>query len=481
MWHFLHYMKSFETKKSIWIVDDSPTDCLRVSKILERDYNLEILNDGATALEKLTSGNLPDLLLLDWMMPGISGLEVCRYIRSLGQAYARLPIILLTAQHGSQEIVDAFRSGANDYISKPFVDEELTARVAAQITTQGLLNRISQTEMDLKSLLINAPDPILAVDSLGKITFINDEASRYLERPGKSIIGKELSVVIPEITERHIGLKGQEPLRPVPEVKIGDRIFSPSVRILPSDTSAYTTISLRDITDRKKIESRRLDFYSIIAHDLRTPITSVLLRLQLVFRGKYGILPAGLLEVLHRTEASLKSQVVMINDFLELAKLEDMSYRIERKPVNLNSLVKSILEDFEPLIEKKKIALELECPVHEPIVLGDYQRLTQVVANLVGNAVKFTSPEGKINVSLKMSEKHLELYVQDTGMGIAADELENLFDRFTRTQNSAAFAHGSGLGLMIVREIIEAHGGSVGVESQPGVGSKFWVWLPRNA
>ncbi|MES2525601.1 MAG: ATP-binding protein [Bdellovibrionota bacterium] len=471
-------MKSHSDKKTIWIVDDSPTDTLRVSKVLSAEYNLEILNDGAIALEKLTSGNLPDLLILDWMMPGISGIEVCRYIRSLGNEFVELPIILLTAQHGSPEVVEAFRSGANDYISKPFVDEELVARVSAQISTQGLRNRVSRTEKDLKSLLINAPDPIVAVDALGKITFLNDEAAKLFGGPHLSFLGKSLMEQVPEITARHIGLGNMEPLLPVPEVKIGDRIFSPSIRLLPSDDAAYTTISLRDVTARKKIESRRLDFYSIIAHDLRTPITSVLLRLQMVFRGKYGILPSGLLEDLRRTELSLKSQVVMINDFLELAKLEDMSYRIERKPVDLKALVTSIVQDFEPLIDKKKLSLKVEA-LNSPIVQGDYQRLSQVVANLLGNAVKFTPDEGKITISIRSADSHAELYIQDTGHGIAQNEIEHLFDRFTRTHNSAAFATGTGLGLMIVREIIEAHGGSVGVESQVGIGSKFWVWLPQ--
>ncbi len=480
MWHFLFIMSSNATQKTVWIVDDSPTDTLRISKVLSANYNLEILNDGSSALERLAGGSVPDLLLLDWLMPGVSGLEVCKYVRSLGTRFAHMPIILLTAQHGPAEIVEAFRSGANDYLSKPFVDEELKARVDLQISSQGLRTRIDQTEKDIRSLLINAPDSILAVDESGKITFINDEATRLLAADGRNIYGMNLSQIIPEITPKHIGIGLSEPLSPVPEVNIGNRIFSPSVRVLPSDNAAYTTISLRDITDRKKVESRRLDFYSIIAHDLRTPITAVLLRLQMIFRGRYGILPAGLMDDLRATEISLKSQVAMINDFLELAKLEDMSYKIDRKPLNLLELMNSVLEDFKPLLEKQKIKLSVLTPEFSPVIQGDFQRLTQVLANLIGNAVKFTAKEGSITVSLKMSDDHIELYVQDTGRGIAQKDLESLFDRFTRTHESSAFTTGSGLGLMIVREIVEAHGGSVGVESQLGIGSKFWIWLPKN-
>jgi two-component system phosphate regulon sensor histidine kinase PhoR len=169
----------------------------------------------------------------------------------------------------------------------------------------------------------------------------------------------------------------------------------------------------------------------------------------------------------------------MINDFLELAKLEDANYKLDLIPVNLGQLIDSILVDFQPLIERNQIKLNVITLTKESIVQGDPQRLTQVVANLIGNAIKFTPPEGQITISSKIGATFTELYIEDTGPGIAADEIENLFDRFTRTENSKAFTSGTGLGLMIVKEIIEAHGGTVGVVSKLGKGSKFWVKLPH--
>lgn len=467
-----------DRRRTIWVVDDSATDANRVSKLLSSEHDVEMIHDGAAALERLASGAIPDVLLLDWMMPGISGIEVCEYVRSQGKL-PPIPILLLTAHHGTQEIIQAFKAGANDYVSKPFVDEELKARVTSLISSKQLLERAEQAEADVRTLLTNAPDPTFAVDAQGKITFANDEGVRILGRESRQIIGQAFTQMVPGISLLHIGIGAGLPLLPLPEVQIGERTYSPSFRVLPSDSAASTTVSLRDVTDRKQVENRRLDFYSIIAHDLRTPITSVLLRIQLAFRGRFGILPAGLVDELRRMETSLRSQIAMINDFLDLAKLEGVGYKIDHKPVDLNELIQATIEDFQPLIDKNKQSWKMVSPERALLVLGDRRRLAQVVANLIGNAIKFTPQSGSITTIIKAGIEHIELSVEDTGRGIAHEDLEGIFERFTRARDSASTTTGTGLGLMIVREIVEAHGGTLGVESKLGVGSKFWVRIPR--
>jgi signal transduction histidine kinase len=475
----IEMLKSLEPLRTIWIVEDSLTDAERVRRLLSSEYEVRVLSDGAIALELLSSGQTPDLLLLDWMMPGISGVEVCRYVRSESAKLPQFPIILLTAQHGSQEIIEAFRSGANDYISKPFVDEELKARVDSQLGARKLLERAEKAEADLLTLLANAPDPIFAIDSEGIVSFVNDEGVHVLALKREQILGQSFQALIPGISTRHFSVGPGESLIPIPDVQIGTRTFSPSLKILASDSAATTTVALRDVTARRKTEARRLDFYSIIAHDLRTPITAVLLRLHMAFRGKHGVLPAGLLTDLRKTEENLRSLVAMVNDFLEIAKLEGVGYKIDRKPVDMGELFKSTLEDFEPLMEKNQLTwkpVDLESKL---LVAGDPQRLAQVLSNLVGNAIKFTPGPGVITTRVCGAEEYVEVSVEDTGRGIAKEELPTLFDRFTRASESAGETPGTGLGLMIVREIVEAHGGLIGVDSELGKGSRFWFRIPR--
>lgn len=483
LWQVPIRMKSsLDTRRTIWVVDDSATDAERVRRLLSADHVVEVIRDGAAALERLASGAVPDLLLLDWIMPGITGIEVCQYVRSTTGKLKLVPILLLTAQHGTQEIIQAFNSGANDYVSKPFVDEELKARVAALLGTRRLLERAEQAEADVRTLLANAPDPIFAINAQGRVTYVNDEGIRALGLPQDAkgqVLNKEFEKLIPGISLRHISLSPGEGYLPLPDVQIGDRVFSPSLRILPSDSAATTTVSLRDVTSRRQLEARRLDFYSVIAHDLRTPITSVLLRLQMALRGKHGILPAGLISDLHHIEGSLRAQIGMINDFLELAKLEGVGYKIDRNPVDLGSLIQDTMEDFRPLLEKSQLTWNASGMSRNALVFGDKQRLTQVLANLIGNAIKFTPRAGTITTTVIATEEHIEASIEDTGRGIAQEDLSSLFERFTRARDTSEETPGTGLGLMIVREIVEAHGGKIGVESQLGVGSRFWFRLPR--
>lgn len=466
-----------DRRRNVWVVDDSATDAERVRRLLAEHYEVEIFHDGAVVLERLATGELPDLLLLDWVMPEISGIEVCQYVRSSHGQLAHIPIILLTARHGSQEIIQAFKSGANDYVAKPFVDEELIARVRALLGSKKLLERASQAEADVRALIANAPDAIFAINAQGKVTFANDEALRALNRTIFEVAGKPFSELVPGISLRHITVGPGEPLLPLPDVHIAGRVFSPSIRILPSDSAATTTVALRDVTERRQAEARRLDFYSVIAHDLRTPITSVLLRLQMALRGKHGVLPAGLIADLRNMETNLRSQVAMINDFLELARLEGVGYKIDRKPVDVGQVIRATMEDFLPLLEKNNQTWRATGLDQKFAILGDRQRLAQILANLVGNAIKFTPPSGTISTTITATDEHVEISVEDTGRGIPETELPRLFERFTRASQDLP---GTGLGLMIVRELVEAHGGKIGVESQLGVGSRFWFRLPRH-
>lgn len=471
---------SFDRRRTLWVVDDSSTDAERVRRLFANELEVVIFKDGPAALERLASGAFPDIMLLDWMMPGMSGIEVCKFLRSTGSANFQIPVILLTSRYGAEEVTQAFAVGANDYVSKPFIDEELRARVSSLLTTQSFLRRAEQAEADVRSLLATAPDPMFAINAQGEITFVNEEGQRILNLPKEKIVGASFDALVPGVGFRHIGVGPGESFLPIPDVKIDGKTFSPSVRVLPSDSAATTTVALRDVTARRQAESRRLDFYSVIAHDLRTPITSILLRLEMVFRGKHGVLPAGHLVDLRKTESSLRSLVGMINDFLELARLEGVGYKIDRKPFDLGELVVETTEDFQPLLEKTGLDWKQEGFEERVEVVGDRQRLSQVVANLVGNAIKFTSAPGEITTRMNLTKDHVEISVLDTGKGIAKDEIASLFERYARSRDSQDTS-GTGLGLMIVREIVEAHGGVIGAESEVGKGSRFWFQLPRVA
>jgi two-component system phosphate regulon sensor histidine kinase PhoR len=232
------------------------------------------------------------------------------------------------------------------------------------------------------------------------------------------------------------------------------------------------------VTDQRKEEARRAEFYAIVAHDLRSPLTAIALRTDLILRGKRGLLPAGLIEDIRRIQANTRGLVALISDFLDLARIEGTEGSFEPKEVDLVAIARKVLNDLEPLTEAKGLRVGFSACAGNVCVLGEGGRLTQVAANLVGNAIKFTPEGGRVSVEIRQNGEHVELSVEDTGIGIPADQVDRVFDRFARADAVRDKTTGTGLGLTIVREIVTSHGGEVGLDSTLGKGSRFWVRLP---
>jgi two-component system phosphate regulon sensor histidine kinase PhoR len=461
-------------------VDDSPLDAERARRVLGDIYDVHVFQDGSAALERLTSQRAPDVMVLDWVMPGISGVEVCRFLRSGANGNAQMGIVLLTSHREVEQIVEGLSAGANDYLSKPYEDEELRARVMSQIRARELLERATRAEDLNRHLLESAPDAMIAIDGHGQLTFANQEAQAVLGMSKDVLLGRSILDLIPSLPQLPHEPQS-DAFRTLPDVEIGGRLFSPTVRLPPTPISAVVTISLRDVTARREIEARRLDFYSIIAHDLRSPLNAIALRTHLILNGKHGPLPPALTADIHKIDGNIESLVVMINDFLEMARVDGTPIQIEHSEVDVSALLDATMEAFAPLLEGGGLRWKRLVPdsPRDSAVIGDAKRLSQVLTNLIGNAIKFTPTPGTITTTVRRTGEWIEIVVEDTGRGVPSQALPTLFDRYTRA-GAEADVVGSGLGLMIVRDIVDAHGGSVGVDSRVGVGSKFWVRLPGN-
>lgn len=461
-------------RSTVWVVDDSPSDAAFASKALAARHEVTTFHDGAAVLEALHRSSSPDVMVLDCIMPGISGLEVCRFVRASKGPISKVVILLVTAKKATDHIVEGFAAGANDYLAKPYAIEELEARVSALARSRSMLNRVERAEAVVGRLLALTPDPFVVTDAHGRISYSNPEAERLLG-PASSLIGRPLAEVMPMLRLTEIaGERGG--VMSLPDVTIADQVFAPTVRLAPTDFEAAAMISLRDVTQRNQHENRRLDFYSIIAHDLRSPLSSMLLRTDRMLSGKRGVLTSELTQDLHKMQQNVRSMTALINDFLDLAQLDGGGYRLVREPLDLAALVRTATEEIQPAIDASELTVTMTMPAEPVPIEGDPRRLMQVLANLLSNAAKFTPPGGRIDVALEATPSEARLRVTDTGKGIAPEVIGQLFQRYSRHSVDGT---GSGLGLMIVREIVEAHGGTVGVSSPPGQGASFWCALPR--
>ena len=463
---------------TVWVVDDSPLDAKNAQKALSECCSVEVFADGSSALERFSTHRPPDVLVLDWVMPGVSGIEVVRFLRSEKGRMPEVPVLLLTARQAPEQIVEGLAAGANDYLAKPYAPEELRARAQALVRSSALLQRALAAEKVVRELLANSPDLFLAIDSKGMITYANTEAARVFGAAAESLVGCEVKALLPTLSLDAISPVPGRSQPPLPDVRIGDRTFAPVVRSAAAGPGASTVVALRDVTERRQDERRRLDFYSIIAHDLRSPLSAMMIRADLLLRGKRGPMSAEATEDLRRFTGNIRSMVALINDFLDLARLDDVGTKHDAVELDLGSTISTAVDELRPLAEAGRLTLEWSSPPSEVKVLGDKVRLGQVLSNLIGNAIKYTPAGGRILVAATTMENFVETTVSDTGPGIPPDAIPSLFERFTRVAATSR-TMGTGLGLMIVREIILAHGGEVGVTSDAGKGSTFWFRLPR--
>jgi two-component system phosphate regulon sensor histidine kinase PhoR len=258
---------------------------------------------------------------------------------------------------------------------------------------------------------------------------------------------------------------------------VGDQVYAPSVGRVYLDDETMATITLRNVTAKHREESRRLDFYSIIAHDLRSPLNAMSMRTHLLIDGARGPVSDVVRGELRKIGERIKGLAIIINDFLDLARLEAKSIIIDAAATDLRALLDESIEILGPLAEAKKLRIQISEPATPFLVRVDRRRIGQVVSNLLSNAIKFSTDGGNVVISMTHVPHGLEVAFKDSGPGITPLDLPLLFQRYARVPGSNVA--GTGLGLMIVREVIEAHGGSVDVKSELGHGSRFSFMLPR--
>jgi len=248
------------------------------------------------------------------------------------------------------------------------------------------------------------------------------------------------------------------------------------------DKAIGITMVLRDITREKEIEQMKSEFVASVSHELKTPLTIIKEATDLVVDEIPGKIVEPQRDILTTAQENIGRLSNIINSLLDISRIESGKLKLYTRPANMSELIKNTLSDFKYLAEQKGILLNYEIPQAKVDIFCDADKIRQVLVNLISNALRFTSQEGRIKVICTENENEIIVSVQDTGIGISEENIPKLFDRFTQFgRKPGAGEKGTGLGLAISKGIVELHKGRIWVESKLNKGSKFYFSLPKSS
>lgn len=231
-----------------------------------------------------------------------------------------------------------------------------------------------------------------------------------------------------------------------------------------------------------RAEKKRMEenFITLVSHQLRSPLVAVAQYLEVILAGLVGRTDKGLKGMLIKSKDRIKELLELINDWLDLAQMNSGKIAEKFIPISIFEVIQKLVNFMKSAAQQSEISLELLPPSGSFSVLGDKESLDQIFSNLIDNAIKYNRPKGSVTISIQEKREHISVEIKDTGIGIKPEHLPFIFDQFYRVKREGSCRNsGSGLGLSIAKKIVQAHGGSIQVSSEPGKGSLFSVLLPR--
>jgi signal transduction histidine kinase/DNA-binding response OmpR family regulator len=499
-----------ERKPTILHVDDDEANRYAVTRsLVKAGFDVTEAATGQEALRKIS--DKPDLVILDIRLPDIDGFEVCRRIKG-NPATAGIPVLHLSASLvSSADKAQGLDGGAEAYLVRPVEPIELVATVNALLRGKATEEALRASE-ERFSLAVEAGElgTFHCPMPLGRIVW-NDKCNEHFWLPPQSEISFELfySLIHPDDRD-HTRQAVDAAVFQGKSYDVQYRTVSPTgnVRWIRAKGRAYYDAAgvpsrfdgvTLDITDIKRVEAERErtleaeqaaraeaqrashmkdEFLATLSHELRTPLNAIVGWAQILRNGTMSA--ADLAEGLAAIDRNARAQTQIIEDLLDMSRIVSGKIRLDVQQMDLAVVIESALDTVRPSADAKSVRLQSLIDPKVGVVTGDPNRLHQVFWNLLTNAIKFTPKEGRVQVVVARVNSHVEVSVIDTGEGIRPEFLPHVFDRFRQADASTTRRHGGlGLGLSIVKQLVELHGGTVRAKSGgAGEGATFVVTLP---
>jgi two-component system phosphate regulon sensor histidine kinase PhoR len=357
----------------------------------------------------------------------------------------------------------------------------------SRVNIRRALDDLSQANAWSETLIQSIVEGIVTFDTQGHITFFSHGAERITGWSSEEVLGQPLNQVfcLPDGEDSrfmdHIPPRGGK--RQIGVLTRGGRLATLAVTgaqlVPPTSDTVQVALVLRDITEEEAARNLRSHFLANISHEFRTPLSALNASVELLLDEVEHLSPAEIGELLNSIHLSVTGLQTLIDNLLESTSIEAGRSTIRRHPTDLDEVIAEAVRVMQPLLNRRQQRLLPERPAQLPLVSADPTRLTQVLVNLLSNASKYSPMGEAIDLSVeRVGGDLLRVAVADQGPGISPADRANLFRRFVRLGDEDDAQYGIGLGLSVVKAIVEGHGGEVGVDERPGGGSIFWFTLP---
>ncbi|MDO8750042.1 MAG: ATP-binding protein [Dehalococcoidia bacterium] len=351
-------------------------------------------------------------------------------------------------------------------------------RMAAAL--RDMIQALSSERNKLSAVLDTMADGIIVIVGDGRIELLNRAAEDLLSVRAKDAIGSRFIETVRDhelqrLLSKSLETKHQQ--HSEVEVMRSRRFLSAVATPLTGDGNTGVLLTLHDLTPFRHLETTRREFVSNVSHELRTPLAAMMAMAETLEGGALEE-PQIARDFVQRIHGEIDRMSEMVNELLELSRLESGQVKLQASPVDLPPLIQEVLVRFQERVRAKEIRLDAFLADGLPSVFGEKEKLGQVLSNLVDNAIKFTPEHGQVTITANVAGRMVEVAVRDTGIGIPEEHLPHIFERFYKVDPSRRDG-GTGLGLAIVKHIVQAHGGEVSAESKEGAGTTFTFTVPR--
>ena len=344
---------------------------------------------------------------------------------------------------------------------------------------RDMVSALSSEQSRLAGVLEHMADGVVITDSDGLVRLLNPAAARLLGTASAAALGRSFAQVARHhriIEVWHTCNTRQDEQSELVELGRQGRLLQVIATPLTRGEEQSCLVIIQDLTQVRRLETVRQDFVSNISHELRTPLASLKALVETLRDGALDD-PSAAQRFLEQVDAEVDALAQMVQELLELSRMESGQSPLRLMPVAVTSIALPAVERLLPQAARSGLEVTVDVPTELAPVLADAERMQHVVTNLLHNAIKFTPAGGHVMVSARAQGNEAIVSVRDTGIGIAADDLPRIFERFYKADRARSTG-GTGLGLAIAKHIVQAHGGRIWAESVQGQGSTFYFALP---